>query len=55
MDQADPCIAQEQVDAAHAALGVVMNTNLAGTSRARVHYSYTYNLAFWNAVFDAGK
>ena len=28
MNQADPCIAAEQVDAVHAALGVVMNTQL---------------------------
>ncbi|MGA2619779.1 MAG: C25 family cysteine peptidase, partial [Thermoguttaceae bacterium] len=56
LDQADPCIAEEQVVAPHAALGAVMNTNLGWyASGSSPGYSYDYALAFWNAVFNAGQ
>ena len=56
LDQADPCIAEEQVIAPHAAFAVVMNTGLgwyqSGSSPAYSHY---YALSFWDAVFNEGK
>ena len=55
MDQADPCIAAEQVDAVHAALGVVMNTQFGWyLSGGAMGLSSTYALDFWQGVFDAG-
>ncbi len=55
MDQADPCIAAEQVDATHAALGVVMNTQLGWyVSGDAVGLSSAYALGFWEGVFDNG-
>ncbi len=55
LDQADPCIAEEQVLAPHAAVGVVMNTNLGWyASGNTTAYSNVYAFNFWNAVFNEG-
>ncbi len=55
LDQADPCIAEEQVLAPYAAVGVVMNTNLGWyASGNTTAYSNVYAFNFWNAVFNEG-